>query len=155
MRTVHVILTTSIVWLFIMIAALAVRAVQPVPVLRISTPQAVVETGNEIPVIVDLYNASMTAFEISRLVGEPANSYLISVVDLKSGNELQELESARFRGGSFSSAIIGPKETRNESFILNREFDLSNPGRYAIKILAEDKRGRRVHSNVLAIEVKP
>ncbi|MBI2682463.1 MAG: hypothetical protein HYX26_04475 [Acidobacteriales bacterium] len=111
--------------------------------ITISTPRDVLRAGSEIRLDITLVNTSDHGVHIARSTGGPELDYEIEICDLGGkpsvetsyGRKIHGKESERMpRAGSFVSGTLQPGKEFQQQVILNKMYDLSQPGKYVIQV---------------------
>ncbi len=179
MRTQHVLLAVSALLLFppwcmeARAQAVPVQPARPGVSLGISGPEKGVPSGDDVPVQITITNISKR--EITEFVpwGDAASGFGVLVRDAKgqtppetpylrmlrrepgpSKVESDGTVSVIFGGDNFTRNILGLRQSLQENTHLNRLYDMSQPGEYAVQVARMDSISKvMVQSNIIKVVI--
>ena len=149
-----------------MLSAGVARAAQPAFSLSISTPEKVVRLGTELKVKIRLTNTSKEEIYISREKSDELGefNYGVEVRDLQGKKQketkyFRKLQTDEDLPGEYSIIVsspwqfkLNPGESLEDGVIINKLFNISEPGKYAIQVERLDEQVKtKVKSNKMMV----
>jgi hypothetical protein len=128
--------------------------------LTISTPQNTVRVGSDVKLEITMTNTSDQDIFYGADLGGKVQPFAVDVRDT-SGNLVPKRprKDKEPRGGSFLLIPIHPAKSIKREWILNKDFDISKPGRYTVQAKREagatNSGVLHVKSNRITITVVP
>jgi hypothetical protein len=131
--------------------------------VAISPPGSPVNLGSDAKLKVVFTNNTGKNLYFS--AGGPGRSGPVFDIDLRDGegNPVQETaygvtmhgKDPRPFSGSVFRATAAPGQTLEETVLLNKEFEITKPGKYTVQVRGKTPNGRFVRSNTVAISIVP
>ena len=143
--------------------AQGVQPSEPWFTVTISTPKPVVKVGTDVKLKVVFINN--TREDIRYGAGGPGRSGPVFDLDLRDseGKAVPETKRGltlhgkdpRPWAGSVYSATAHPGNKIEEQLVLNKEYDLSKPGKYTVQLRERHPQSQGVESNTIPIAIVP
>jgi hypothetical protein len=135
---------------------ISLAADQPLFSITISSPQDTWKVGSEIVIAINIVNTSSQRAFFQKALGQE-NGELFMDIEVKDGhgNPLPRRPTGEFiAGGSVQKKFLKPGETLKDGIVVSKLFDLSQTGKYTIRVQRRDAGTNSiVMSNTITVAV--